>query len=214
MKKFSVTALIILTSFIFIFSRCNQGKTDKTEITKDSTQAQTTAALPAYDGFESQVAWGKHIVTIAGCNDCHTPKKMGPAGPEDNMDLELSGNPSQVGAPDINLKEIESKGLVVINPTFTSFAGPWGVSFASNITSDSTTGIGNWTEDQFILCIRKGKKGGVPGGRNLLPPMPWQNVVSKMTDDELKAVYAYLQSTKPIHNIVPQPQPPVLPMKK
>ena len=211
MKKFSTFTLIILMSFILIFSRCNQGQTDKTEVTKDSTQAQ--AALPAYGGFESQVAWGKHIVTIGGCNDCHTPKKMGPNGPEDNMDLVLSGNPSQVPAPDINRKEVESKGLMVAGGTFTSFLGPWGVSFAANITSDSTTGIGNWTLDQFIRVFKTGKYGGAPEGRNLLPPMPWQGI-AQMTNDELKAVYTYLESTKPVHNIVPQPQPPVLAMKK
>ena len=211
MKKFSMFTLIIVMSFILIFSRCNQGASDKTESTADTTQAQ--AALPAYGGFDSQVAWGKHIVTIGGCNDCHTPKKMGPMGPEDNMDLVLSGNPSNVPAPDINRKEIESKGLVVISPTFTSFVGPWGISYAANITSDSTTGIGNWTVDQFIQTFKTGKYGGAPGGRNLLPPMPWQGI-AQMTNDELKAVYAYLESTKPVHNIVPQPQPPVFAMKK
>lgn len=209
MKKFSVVILIILMSFVFIFSRCNQGQTDKTEITKDSTQTQ--AAIADNGGFESQVAWGKHIVAIADCNTCHTPKKMGPAGPEDNMDLELSGNPSQMPGININRKEIESKGLLVSN--MLEWIGPWGISHAANITSDSTTGIGNWTEDQFILCMRKGKYGGAPKGRNLLPPMPWP-AFAQMTDGELKAVYAYLQSTKPIHNIVPQPQPPVMAMKK
>jgi|SRR6185437_12940095 len=209
MKKFSGVIPVILMVSVFIFSRCDQGQADKIEVTKDS--AQTQAALPAYGGFESQVAWGKHIVTIAGCNDCHTPKKMGPAGPEDNMDLELSGRPSQMPGINVNRKEMESKGLSVDN--FTEWVGPWGVSYTANITSDSTTGIGNWTEDQFILCLRKGKYGGVAAGRNLLPPMPWQNF-AQMTDDELKAVYAYLESTNPIHNIVPQPQPPVLAMKK
>ena len=209
MKKFSMFILIIVMVFIFIFSRCNQGHAEETEVTKDSTQA--LAALPAYGGFENQVDWGKHIVTIVGCNDCHTPKKMGPHGPENNMDLEFSGAPSLMPGIIINRKEIESKGLAVDN--MTEWIGPWGISYSANITSDSTTGIGNWTEDQFILSMRKGKYGGAPNGRNLLPPMPWPNI-AQMSDDELKAVYAYLESTKPIHNIVPQPQPPVLGMKK
>lgn len=209
MKKFSMFTLIILMSFILIFSECNEAPTDKTESTNDSTQAQ--AALPAYGGFESQVAWGKNIVTIGGCNDCHTPKKMGPNGPEDNMDLALSGQPPQMPGINVDRKEIESKELSVSN--FTEWIGPWGISYTANITSDSTTGIGNWSEDQFILCLRKGKYGGVAGGRNLLPPMPWQGF-AQMTDDQLKAVYAYLESTKPVHNIVPQPQPPVLAIGK
>ena len=211
MKKFSVVTLIILMSSVFIFSRCNQGKPDNTETPKDSAQTQTQAGLPAYGGFENQLTWGKHIVAIGGCNDCHTPKKMGPAGPEDNMDLELSGSPSQMPEINVNRNEMESKGLAVTN--MTQWIGPWGTSYTANINSDSTTGVGTWTADQFILCIRKGKYGGVAAGRNLLPPMPWQGI-AQMSDDELKAVYAYLQSTRPIHNVVPQPQPPVLAMKK
>ena len=202
--------LIILTGFIFILSQCKEGQESDTTKINDSTQVQAT--LPANGGFESEVEWGKHIVTIGGCNDCHTPKKMGPHGPEDNMDLLLSGHPSQAPVPDIDRKEIESKGLAVFGGSFTSYIGPWGVSFAANLTSDSTTGIGNWTLDQFVRTFKTGKYNGAPGGRNLLPPMPWQNV-AQMTDDELKAVFAYLQSTKPIHNIVPQPLPPVLAMK-
>lgn len=212
MKKLSIVTLIILISSVFIFCRCNQGQSDNTETTKDSTQTQTQlAALPAYGGFESQVAWGKQIVTICLCNYCHTPKKMGPNGPENNLDLALSGSPSQLPPINVNRKEIESKGVVVTNNT--EWIAPWGISYTANITSDSTTGIGTWTEDQFILCLRKGKYGGVATGRDLLPPMPWEGY-AKMTDDELKAVYAYLESTKPIHNVVPQPQPPILAMKK
>jgi hypothetical protein len=174
---------------------------------KDSVQA----TIAENGSFESQVKWGEHIVAIAGCNDCHTPKKMGPSGPEDNMDLSLSGQPSAMPEIDINRQEIESKGVALTN--MTQWIGPWGVSYSANITPDTTTGIGNWTEDQFIYCIRKGKYLGSPQGRNLLPPMPWQSI-GKMTDGELKAVFAYLQSIQPIHNIVPQPQPPVLSMKK
>lgn len=209
MKKFSILTLIIIMSFIIIFSRCNQGQTDKTEVTKDSAKAQVT--LPDYGGFGSQVAWGKHLVTIGGCNDCHTPKKMGPHGPEDNMDLALSGHPAQMPEIKFDRKEVERQGVALSN--MTEWIGPWGISYTSNITSDSTTGIGNWTADQFMRVFRTGKYGGAPEGRNLLPPMPWQGI-GQMTDDELKAVFAYLQSTKPIHNIVPQPQPPVLAMKK
>ena len=44
--------------------------------------------------------------------------------------------------------------------------------------------------------------------RNLLPPMPWQ-LFKEMSDDEIKAIFAYLKSIKPVKNIVPQPEPPV-----
>lgn len=211
MKKSLPFTLIIFLNLILFFSACNQGEKSEPAVTTDSSGIQATA--PSYGGFESQVAWGKHIVIISGCNDCHTPKKMGPHGPENNMDMELAGHPSQLPPPEINRKEIESKGLAVISSTFTSFAGPWGISFASNITSDSTTGIGNWTFEQFKNVFKTGKYNGAPKGRDLLPPMPWPNIGS-MTNEELQAVFAYLQSTKPIHNIVPQPIPPVSVMKK
>lgn len=206
MKKFSLVLLGVLISIIFIFSKCDQGQADNTT-SKDSVQA----SFADNGGFGSQVKWGEHIVTVSGCNDCHTPKKMGPHGPEDNMDMALSGHLAQMPPINADRKDIESKGVAMTN--MTEWIGPWGISYTANISSDPTTGIGNWTEDQFIYCIRNGKYLGSPKGRDLLPPMPWQ-AFAKMTDDELKAVYAYLESTKPVHNIVPQPQPPVLAMKK
>ena len=83
----------------------------------------------------------------------------------------------------------------------TSAVGPWGMSFAANITS-SETGIGNWTEENFIRAIRKGKFKGLEGSRDLLPPMPWF-AYKNMTDEDIKSVFAFLQSTKPVENIVP-----------
>lgn len=98
------------------------------------------------------------------------------------------------------------KDWVLFAQDQTSAAGPWGVSFAANLTSDET-GIGNWTEEQFFMAIRKGKSKGLEGSRNLLPPMPWQ-VYSGMTNTDLKAIYEYLQATKPVSNIVPAPIAP------
>jgi mono/diheme cytochrome c family protein len=210
MKKISMVFIIMVMGVILFSSGCSHTQKDNSETSNDTTMVQ--AAPPAYGGFESQVAWGKHLVAIGGCHDCHTPKKMGPHGPEDNLDIALSGSPSQLPLPVIDRKDIESKGLMVMGNSL-SFVGPWGVSYAANLTSDTTTGIGNWTIEQFKNVFKTGKYGGAPGGRDLLPPMPWQNV-AQMTDDELEAVFAYLQSTKPVHNIVPQPQLPVLAMTK
>jgi hypothetical protein len=89
---------------------------------------------------------------------------------------------------------------------FTAAAGPWGVSFAANLTSDES-GIGNWTEEQFFKAIREGKSKGMDNTRPLLPPMPWENF-KNLTDDDLRAMFAYLKSTKPVRNVVPAPIPP------
>ena len=109
--------------------------------------------------------------------------------------------------PDANREEIETKGLSVTH-VLTSWIGPWGVSYAANLTSDPT-GIGYWKEENFITAMREGKFNGVATARTLLPPMPWQ-MYKNMTDDEHKAIFAFLLTTKPIQTVVPQPLPPDL----
>ncbi len=165
--------------------------------------------VAAYGGYETQEKWGEHLVLIGGCNDCHTPKKMGPNGPELDMDLMLSGHPAKLPPPDVDRKNVEAKGLVVTD-NLTAWVGPWGISFTANLTSDAT-GIGNWQESSFMNAIRHGKFKGIESGRTLLPPMPWQ-MIGNMTDDEPKAVFAFLKSTKPIQNVVPDAVPPLAAM--
>jgi hypothetical protein len=76
---------------------------------------------------------------------------------------------------------------------------PWGISYAANLTPDPETGIGKrYTEASFLQTIRSGKK---PEGESILPPMPWL-VYNNMTDEDLKSIYAYLCTLKPIKNQV------------
>jgi hypothetical protein len=89
----------------------------------------------------------------------------------------------------------------------TAWAGPWGVSFAANLTPDVSTGIGEWSEQTFIQTMRTGKHQGQPNGRDILPPMPWFNL-KEMPEDDLKAMWAYLRSIPPIKNQVPFPVVP------
>ena len=85
--------------------------------------------------------------------------------------------------------------------TNTAFSGPWGVSYAFNLTPEQNTGLGIWTEEMFIQTIRTGRHMGV--SRPINPPMPWP-AYRNATDDDLKAVYAYLRTIKPIKNRVPE----------
>jgi hypothetical protein len=93
--------------------------------------------------------------------------------------------------------------------TNTAFAGPWGVSYAANLTPDEGTGLGIWTEEMFVKAIRTGRHFGT--ARPILPPMPWQ-VYRNLVDTDLKAVFAYLRTLPPIKNLVPDavvaPPPP------
>ena len=193
MKKNSfVIYLILLTGGVILFSQC-------------SKQEQTPDKIK-FGGYESQVKWGEHLVTSMGCGDCHTPKKMTPQGPVDDMSLLLSGHPSQIPPPAVDRKLNESKGWATTD-LMTAWVGPWGISYAANLTSDQS-GIGSWQESSFITAMREGKFKGIPNARPLMPPMPWQ-AYKNLTDDELKAIFAFLKSTKPVNNVVPQYQPPV-----
>ena len=153
---------------------------------------------------DSLVKRGQYLVTIMGCNDCHSPKKMGPRGPEPDPALLLSGHPAEMPLAPIDLKS--TQGWVLFNMNATAMVGPWGISFTANLTSDST-GIGGWSEKQFFKAIREGKYKGLEDTRMLLPPMPWQDY-AKASDEDLKAVFAYLKSTKPVKNVVPAAVPP------
>jgi cytochrome c553 len=93
-------------------------------------------------------------------------------------------------------------GEVVSSAGSTAFHGSWGITYAANLTPDPETGIAKeYTEALFISALRTGR---TPDGGSILPPMPWKNY-AKMTDDDLRALWAYLQSLKPVKNNVKPP---------
>lgn len=160
-----------------------------------------TAANISEDSLKKM---GEYLVNAIGCDDCHSPKVMGPQGPQVDMDKRFSGHPANMPLGPVD--PTSTKSWMLFNPILTAFVGPWGVSYSANITSDET-GIGNWTEQQFFKAIRQGKYKGMDGGRMLLPPMPWQNF-AKLKDQDIRAIFAYLKSTKPVENRVPAPVAP------
>ena len=152
-----------------------------------------------------QVARGRLLVSIGGCNDCHTPMKFDPelGMPVPDMTRMLSGHPE--GAPD-PASALSGHDMAVIGPTFTSFRLPFGVIHPANLTPDANTGLGSWTEAMFVRALRTGRHMG-GNGRPILPPMPWQNL-AQQSDDDLKAIFAYLRTVPAIRNDVPAPQVP------
>lgn len=149
---------------------------------------------------------GKYLVTIAGCNDCHTPLKAGPNGPEPDFTRMLSGHPQDIVMPPAPALP-EGPWAVTAAATNTAWSGPWGVSFTANLTPDPETGLGRWTLRNFKDTIRSGRHQG--RGRLILPPMPIP-MYKHMTDEDLEAVFAFLQSIPAIRNRVPEPLPPAV----
>ena len=163
-----------------------------------------TDAGSAAQAYTPNVEHGAYMVRAMGCNDCHTPWKMGPKGPEPDMSRALTGHPENLKMPPAPQLP-EGPWVAVIGATQTAWSGPWGVSFTANLTPDKETGLGDWTEDMFIKTMRTGLHQGK--GRPILPQMPW-SMIGKLTDNDLKDVFAYLQSLPPVKNRVPAPVDP------
>ena len=173
-----------------LFSSCAQKEEKPAELTK-----------------EQMIARGKYLTTVASCNDCHTPKIMTPQGPIIDETRLLSGSPADGKLPRIDTTEITPGKWYLASSDLTSWVGPWGVSFSANLSPDKATGSGAWTEELFIKMLRTGKFMGADAGRPIMPPMPWQ-FIGQMTDEDLKSIFAYLQSLPPISNSVPAYIPP------
>ena len=152
----------------------------------------------------ARVERGAYLVKTMGCNDCHTPWKLGPRGPEPDMARALTGHPADMVMPAPPALP-PGPWTWVAAATNTAFAGPWGVSFTANLTPDPDTGLGKWTEEMFIQTMKTGRHEGK--GRPLLPPMPFP-VVASLNDEDIRSLFAYLQSLTPVRNRVPQPIDP------
>ncbi|NIP29822.1 MAG: c-type cytochrome [Candidatus Dadabacteria bacterium] len=155
---------------------------------------------------ELLVKRGETLVLEWGCNTCHSPKVYTPEGQMQDPRRLLSGHPADSVHPKIPDELLgTNKWGGFFTPDLTSWAGTWGVSFAANLTPDKKTGIGNWTEQDFLLTMKTGKRKGT--GRKILPPMPIHQL-AQLSDDDLKSIYAYLMSLKPVENKVPEFIPP------
>jgi cytochrome c553 len=190
--------LVSLTSVIALFTACSPA----TPVAQAPVAAPAAQTAPAQTPAER----GKYLVTFAGCDDCHSPKVFKPAGPEPDMTRRLSGHPAADKLPKTppGVLAPDKFGALASND-FTAWVGLWGTSYTMNLTPDKATGLGSWTEAMFMKAIRTGKHQGE--GRPILPPMPWPQI-SQMTDDDLKAVWAFLQTLPPIQNAIPDPIPP------
>jgi mono/diheme cytochrome c family protein len=193
MKTIAITA--VSAALVSLLAYC----------TRQNSQTSETSTP---EKLAEQIKRGNYLVTTLVCDDCHTPKKMTEHGPEPDLSRRLMGHPADevYTADDLKKKLIREQNVGIFSSGLTGIAGPWGVSYAANLTPDDT-GTGTWTEAQFFKAIREGKSKGLDGTRPLLPPMPWQQY-RNLTDEDLKAIFAYIKSLPPIKNVVPNPLPP------
>lgn len=118
---------------------------------------------------ETPVERGRYIVEVIGaCGNCHNPG--GPIDPDETRRL-AGGTP------------ITQPGMYAV---------------PANITPDTETGIGAWTDEQIIRAIREGVR---PDGRVLGPPMPFV-LYREISDQDVAAIVAYLRTVEPVHNVV------------
>ena len=176
---------------VVAISACNQ----------PPASAPATAPAPAAAPTQTPVERGKVLVQVGGCHDCHSPKDKG----QIIQSTMLSGHPSslKITAPD----KVTGPWVIGTTDMLTAWSGPWGISFAANITPDPDTGLKSsaWSEDAFLKAMKTGKHIGT--GRDILLPMPWF-MYKDLSDEDLKAIWAYLQSIPPVKNEVPDPIPP------
>lgn len=115
-------------------------------------------------------AYGRYLSHIALCIDCHTP---------------TSGLQSKLDQDRLFSGQSHPPKDFTANP--------------SNLTPDSATGIGRWTEEDFLRTIRTGEN---PQDRTLNDFMPWRQL-RRMSDDDLRAIYRYLRTVRPVRNQIP-----------
>ena len=130
---------------------------------------QPIEAPPASD----KVAFGKYMSTgKVECFSCHSPsfETMNILEPEKTPGYFSGGNAMT-----------DEEGKIILT---------------RNLTPDKETGIGNWTEDQFIKAVKYGQREGKPALRRPMVPF------TAMTDEEASAIFAYLKTLPAIrHNI-------------
>ncbi len=162
-----------VVAFIRSVDPINSKVPEKTVNTDGMPTLPFTQGISAPDASD-KAARGAYLVnSVMGCTDCHTP--IDPA----------------TGAP------ILEKYLAGKQP----YEGPWGIVYGGNITPDTETGIGSWTEEEIKRALVAGT--GKDGRRLIL--MPWYAYTS-LTAEDADAVVFYLKNILPaVNNQVPAP---------
>lgn len=170
----------------------------------ETSAEEAKAEEPVEISMEEKIARGAYLVTVMDCETCHSPKVFTAMGPVPDSTRRLAGHWAEDPFRPVDAALVSPGNFVMTSQSLTDWYGPWGVSYAANLTPDDT-GIGMFELEHFVRAFRHGKYRGVENGRTLLPPMPWQNF-GQMPDEDIEAIFLYLKSLPPIKNLVPQAQ--------
>lgn len=169
-----------------------------------SGPGSTAQAQTPEEKLTSMRQRGAYLMATLDCNACHTP--------HDGRGLpipgkEMTGHPEDAPLPEWDPSLMQRNIAATMSPTLTAFAGPFGVSVAPNLTPDKETGIGNLTAEALIESWRTGKHW--QEDRQVMPPMPIP-AYTNLTDEDIRALHAYLMSQPPVKNRAPasRPAPP------
>ena len=192
-KIAQLLAVAVTSSLALVATGCST----KAEAEKLQAMAAVTG------GRAAQVERGQYLVTVGGCNDCHTPWKMGPERARARRDAHALGAPAGPRHRPAGV----GRGAVGMTAaaTNTAWSGAWGVSFTANLTPD---------DEHRHRRLDRGHLHQDHADRPPLGPVtadPAADAVVQLRQDDRRgprAIFAYLQSIPPIQNRVPEPLPP------
>lgn len=155
----------------------------------------TSLAQPANAGNHPQDEnneQGRYIATIAGCTSCHTPDKAEYQNPQ-SLTIEQIQTLAFDGNDALDIDKFLAGGRAFD-------LGPAGIVYTRNLTSDDSTGLGAWTDEQIKVATKTGLD---INGKTLFPVMPY-HVYNGMSDSDLNAVVAFIRSVNLVSNKVPE----------
>jgi mono/diheme cytochrome c family protein len=188
--------------FLVGLMACKESSEPKTSEMDSQQVADSSESLSKASELAAR---GEYLVEVIGCADCHTPKKMTDQGPVPDMERYMMGFDSSRPLPPVP-DEVPLGPWVLFSGELTAAVGPWGTTFAGNLTPHAT-GIGTWSFENFRKAIKDGKYKGLDNSRPLMPPMPVE-AYRNLSDADVKAIFSYLMSIEPIENVVPAYRPP------
>jgi hypothetical protein len=197
----------ILTFFTLLLVLFVIGASQFVSCTSGESKETAALSLANEPSNADKIARGHYLVDLCGCHDCHSPKIFAPEGTSLDSSRLLSGHPEGSTLPPLDERSFTPGYWVMFSPNLSAYVGTWGITYSANITPDSATGIGAWSEQDFVKALQTGKHQGKEGGRQILPPMPWGKF-GKMTEEDLRSMYAYLRLIPAVKNKVPAPVAP------